>query len=476
VEVTTDNISSIALMLRATVGNPLSRFFIKRLVTKKRLEKILEKYANPKIKLGSVCSLYYPLVKAIINSGARAFGVPEEKMKNFFQERIHRRGLCSVLKGIAHYGITKPQNLLAPFLVVWDITYACNLKCKHCYSNAGKKLKNELSDEEVKRIIDELDEIGVVAIAFSGGEPLVRKNFFEIARYASSKGFYVAVATNGTMITEEVARKMKESGIRYVEVSLDGASPETHDSFRGIEGAFEKAVEGIKNAKEQGMMTAIATTITTHNYYEVEDLIELALKLGVDRFIHFNFIPTGRGEKIVNEDLTPEERERLLRFLYKKSKELKGRLQVFSTAPQYARIALQEALKRGEGEISFTFYGGNVKNRMIGIAEFISGCGAGRMYCGITPDGKVKPCVFMPIIVGDLREKSFSEIWNNSEILKSLRDRSDLKGHCGTCRYKYVCGGCRSRAYAYSGDIKGYDPGCIYNEKILKEAEVYGIH
>jgi len=462
-------------MLRMTVGNPVTRWIIRRLVKedrksgKSRLELILEKYVGEREKLSGICMLYYPLISFVLGSGQRIFGVKDEDFKSFFRDSIKRKGLANVLKSISQHGITKPQKLSAPFLVVWDVTYGCNLRCKHCYATAGKCMENELTTEEALDVIDQLSRAGVVALAFAGGEPLMRKDIYELCSYAASRNMYVAIATNGTMITEEVARKLEESGVRYVEVSIDGSRAEIHDSFRGVDGAFEKAIQGIKNLKKTNILTAIAITVTQENFDDFDNVVELALELGVSRLVEFNFIPTGRGRFIAEKDLTPQQREELLRKMYRKSMELSGRLELFSTAPQYARIALEETRRRGEGEISFTFCGGKVDRRVAEIAEFISGCGAGRLYCAITPDGKVKPCVFMPITVGDLREKSFQEIWDTSEVLKLLRDRENLKGSCSRCQYKYVCGGCRSRAYGYFGDILMPDPGCINNEAFFRE-------
>jgi len=466
---------SLTRMLRMTVGNPVTRWIIRRLIKEDKdsgkpiLEILLEKYVDETRRLKGVCMLYYPLISFVLGSGQRIFGVKNEDFRSFFKDGVKRKGLVNVLKSISQYGITKPQKLSAPFLVVWDVTYGCNLRCKHCYATAGNFMKNELSTEEALDVIDQLSRAGVVALAFAGGEPLMREDIYELCSYAASKNMYVAIATNGTMITEEVARKLQESGVRYVEVSIDGSKPEIHDGFRGVEGAFERAVEGIRNLKKTDILTAIAITLIRDNIHDFDNVIELALELGVSRVVEFNFVPTGRGRFIAEKDLTPEEREDLLRKMYRKSIELSGRLELFSTAPQYARIALEETKRRGEGEISFTFYGGRVDRRVAEIAEFISGCGAGRLYCAITPDGKVKPCVFMPVIVGDLRKGSFQEIWNESELMNMLRDRENLKGSCGKCSYRYVCGGCRARAYGYFGDPLMADPGCVNNKKLFEE-------
>ncbi|HHN81476.1 MAG TPA: radical SAM protein, partial [Methanomicrobia archaeon] len=432
-----------------------------------RVEKVLKRYVGESTSFDMTCRVYYPFVRRIVAYGGKRFEVSEERMKEFFSDPIKRKGLGNVVLSIAKYGITKPQKLRAPFLVVWDITKACNLKCKHCYSSSGRRSRDELNTEDVKRIIDEMDRMGIVAIAFSGGEPLMRPDFYDIAAYASRKNIYTAIATNGTLIDKNVAKKVKKAGIRYVEISIDGADPATHDSFRGVDGAWEKAVEGIKNCKNMGLMTAIASTATTSNIDEIGQIIDLAEDIGVDRFIEFNFIPTGRGRFSLEADLSPTQREGLLKYLYERSQT--SPVEIFSTAPQYARIAIQTIHKHGGGNLSFTFYGGHVEGDLFEIAEFISGCGAGRLYCAVTSSGKVKPCVFMPIVVGNLRKESLYDVWNNSQELKDLRDRSKIRGRCAQCTYKYVCGGCRSRAYGYYGDMEEVDTGCIYNDNAYKE-------
>ena len=305
-------------------------------------------------------------------------------------------------------------------------------------------------------------------LSFSGGEPLINRDFWEVAEYAASKGFYISVATNGTLISEKVAKRMKKVGIRYVEISLDGPNAEIHDEFRGVKGAFNATIRGIKNAKAAGLDVGIATTATHENSDSIPEILKLARELKVDRVIVFDFIPTGRGKEIVYEDLTPVEREKLMKYLYGEWQ--KGDMQIFSTCPAYARISIT-AMDKGTGEkVSPTHFaemeipeefGGAAK----ALTEFIGGCGAGRIYCSIEHNGDIQPCVFMPIKVGDVIKDGFVNVWKNSEVLSKLRDRDAENYACHTCQFRYVCGGCRARAYAYYGDILAPDPGCIIMEK-----------
>jgi len=333
----------------------------------------------------------------------------------------------------------------------------------NCYQRADRPLPDELTTEEGKRLINELADSNVVALAFSGGEPLMRPDFFELAAYARSLGMYVAIATNGTLITREVAKRLKEA-VDYVEVSLDGATAKTHDEFRGIPRSFDRAVDGIKNCVKAGLYTCIATTATKLNQHEMQKTYELANKLGCKRQMIFNFVPTGRGIDMINLDLSPEEREELLEQSYANLVS-GGGCAVLGTAPQLARVALKRAEETDGGPLVSAHFGTstNLGEHTRLLAEFLGGCGAGRCYCAIEPNGDVKPCVFIPIKVGNIREKPFLEIWRDSPVLLDLRDRSKTKGHCSTCEYRYACGGCRARAYGYFGDYHMPDPGCINN-------------
>jgi len=366
-----------------------------------------------------------------------------------------------VLSSIGLYGVTRPQLLKAPFLVVWNFTNACNLRCKHCYQNAGERLANELSTKEKIAVVNELADAGVVAIAFSGGEPLASPEFFDIAKMVRDKGLYVALATNGTMITKDTARTLRKIDVCYVEVSLDAASPELHDSFRGISGSYARSLEGIRHCVEEGIFTSIATTVTRHNVKEVRDLIELGRRMKVSRFIHFNFIPTGRGREITGLDISPEEREELLKILYEESK-IPG-IEVLSTAPQFGRMVVEQSMGKSAAPTHF-YIGESGKWGLKSLAQFIGGCGAGRLYCAIQPDGLVTPCVFMPsLVVGNLRTTRFKTIWRENRILRELRNKDLLKPGCGTCEDRYVCGGCRARSLAYLSDHLAPDVGCIKN-------------
>jgi len=428
------------------------------------LESSLDDYVGKTDKKCAKCGgLYSQIIGFWIEFLRRSLNVKREKAEKLLGDPYARRAVTNLTRTFANLGIKKPLSLFAPFLVVWDFTHKCNLNCKHCYSNSGAVLEEELTTLQALDVVDQLADAGVTALAFSGGEPLSRKDFFEVAGHAVKRDLYVSVATNGTLLTKENARKLKQTGVHYVEVSIDGASASTHDTFRGVNGAFEKAVAGITNSVEEDLCACIATTVTKNNLAEMPAIIDLAEEIGAERFTYFNFVPTGRGKELFEQDLSPEERETLMRYLLNRMS--KGcKTTILTTAPQLARVALECQGPSGTGEVTMSMahmQTAKVSKKAVPLADFIGGCGAGRLYCSLSPQGDVHPCVFLPINVGNLKSERFGDIWLNSNLFNALRDRNNLKGPCGKCSYKYTCGGCRARAKAYEDDIQGSDPGCV---------------
>jgi len=460
--------SALLAGLRLATKTPVTKALIKKLaeeiesngrkttVAFEALRLIAEHDANSCL----TARFYSKILSLVFKAAIAYFHGKEEEVAEALKDSAVRRGLALVLEGLALYGVTVPQKLPAPFLIVWNFTNACNLRCKHCYQRAGLPLSTELTLQEKLNVIKQLDQTGVAAVAFSGGEPTIHPHFPAVLKAAADAGMYTALATNGLIFAERsFAEKLKKLGLRYVEVSVDSADPEKHDQFRGVKGAWEKAVRGLRNAVELGFSTAMATTVTRLNIDEVDDILGLAEEIGVQRVVFFNFIPVGRGEDMKNLDLMPEEREELLKKIYLENQ--KRRLEIYSTAPQFARVSC--ILSNGREIAPTHFY---VKGDPIisSLAEYIGGCGAGRIYAALQPNGDVTPCVFIPsIVVGNIAETPFKKIWSETEVFMTLRDRERLKGICGACPYKYVCGGCRARALAYTGDILGPDPGCILN-------------
>ncbi len=398
----------------------------------------------------------------------KALGFKRAKVEQLLTDKYARNAVLNLVESFEHYGIKKPMSLCAPFLVVWDFTHKCNLRCKHCYSNSGDVEEEELTTEQALAVVDQLADAHVTALAFSGGEPLTRKDFFQVARYAADRGLYVSLASNGTLLTKENVQKLKEAKVNYVDISIDGATAKTHDDFRGVPGAFERAIAGLKNCVDADICTCIATTVGKNNMAELPGIIDLAEKFEAERFTYFNFIPAGRGKDHADQDLSPQEREEVMRYLLNRMS-AGCKTTILATAPQLARVAAQCQGQSGTGEVIMALahmQTVKVTKKAVPLGEFIGGCGAGRLYCAISPQGDVRPCVFLPVNVGSFKTQTFKDIWFNAPMFNAFRNRANLKGSCSKCDYKFICGGCRARSAAYhEGDTLNGDPGCIMGAK-----------
>ena len=454
-------------VMKTIVGNPVTRKVLSGMSKfcevdgKNRLEVALELYVGEREDACRFCRLAERPLASVLKRGAKSFGITEEDMKKTFKNPYWRKGLSCVVRGIADFGVRRPFVPGAPFQVVWDATYACNLNCQHCYAQAGRTSEDEISHEQALDIVDKLAAMGIPALAISGGEPLVRPDILDITRRAANKGMYVSIATNGTLITREKAKQMKDAGVSYLQISIDGADAQTHDAFRGIPGAFDRTIKGVKNSVAEGFFVSIATTVIKKNLDQVPKIIDLCDKLGANWFMAYNFIPTGRGKSIAENDLSPQEREDLLVMMYNKLKETE--VEILTTAPQYARVALQQCQLGGPTIVPTHFMNTEVQGSLFNLTEFIGGCGAGRFYLAIRANGDVSPCVFFPLRVGNILTDDLEEIWKTNHVFEELRNKDVLEDNCGRCDYKYHCGGCRARAYGYFGDYKAADPGCINN-------------
>jgi radical SAM protein with 4Fe4S-binding SPASM domain len=433
------------------------------------LEAALDNYSGKTDKQCGKCSgLYSQIIGFWVEFLRRSLNIKREKVNKLLSDPYAKRAVLNLARSFTYMGIKKPISLYAPFLIVWDFTHKCNLQCKHCYSNSGTIREEELTTKEAISVVDQIADSGVTALAFSGGEPLTRKDFFEVVRHAADRGLYVSVATNGTLLSKENVQKLKKAGVNYLDISIDGASAKTHDEFRGVPGAFDKAMAGLKNCVEADLCVCIATTATKNNLEEMPAIIDLAEEIGAERFTNFNFVPAGRGKAHYDQDLSPQEREKLMRYLLARMS--KGcKTTILTTAPQLARVGLQCQGSSGTGEVTMSMahmQTVKVTKKAVPLADFIGGCGAGRLYCSLSPQGDVHPCVFLPVNVGNLKTEEFEDIWLNSPIFKSFRNRTNLKGSCSKCDYKYICGGCRARSAAYhNGDMLDDDPGCIMGVK-----------
>lgn len=358
-----------------------------------------------------------------------------------------------------HHGRSKHT----PRLVFWELTTGCNLRCIHCRASATELMSpNDLSYSECTKVVDQLAEYAPMILVLSGGEPLWRRDVFDIARYAKGKGIRVALATNGTLVDEAMAHRIAEAGIERVSISLDGADANTHDNFRGHEGAFDAAIRGLRCLQELGISTQINTTVSLHNAHQLPEIMDLAESLKVNAFHLFLLVPVGCGLTI-SEEQTVEgvEAERILNWFYDRSLESKMELKA-TCAPHYYRIVRQrraEARRAGQVLEELPAHGMNAMTR---------GCLAGQAVCFISHEGEVFPCGYLPVAAGSLRTTPFRTIWETAEIFQTLRDTDHLSGKCGVCEFKQVCMGCRARAYGMTGDYLAEEPFCVYEPRQMR--------
>jgi uncharacterized Fe-S cluster-containing radical SAM superfamily protein len=337
-----DSVGAIQLF-KTVADNPAMRRLLRgfssycKTCGENRLEVALQLYGGVRGDACLKCKSAKTVVSTILKTGAKSFGASDEQLREKFNDVYWRRGLVNVIRGIGFFGIRRPFVPGAPFQVVWNTTKLCNLRCKHCYENAGKPEIDELNTAQAIQCIDRLAEAGVVSIAFSGGEPTVRPDILKLIKHAADRSIYVAMATNALVLASlERTREYRRAGLQFVQVSLDGLNPVTHDEFRGVPGAYSRTLQGIKNCVSEGMFTEVASVGTHYNFREIPGIVDLCDQLGVNWFMLYNFIPTGRGVEIMEADLSPDEREELLRTLWLKAKTSK--VEILSTAPQYARI------------------------------------------------------------------------------------------------------------------------------------------
>lgn len=347
----------------------------------------------------------------------------------------------------------RTAHISPPFLISFAVTRKCNLKCKHCYSDAlDEAAPDELSAEEVKRVLDDIAGWGVRLLIFDGGEPLCRDDFIDIARYASSRGLRVVIGSNGTLIDEEVAGRLKAAGVMAVQISIDGANAQTHDAFRGREGAFEEALRGAEACRKTGLLFQFGMTIRRGNLREIPEMLRMAVELGASAAEFFDLVRVPRVKReIPDEALSPQERREVMEWLAEAQRDCPIIIRV-PACPMYPLVLKEKGVRPKH-------FPSELLRR---IPYYDRGCAAGMPngYVQISPNGDVHPCMLLQIKLGNVREESIRRIWESSPILAELRDRNLLKGACGECRYRDECAGCRGRAYEETGDMLAADPGC----------------
>ncbi|RPJ61281.1 MAG: radical SAM protein [Dehalococcoidia bacterium] len=352
-------------------------------------------------------------------------------------------------------------------LVAWEITRSCNLACAHCRASAvNERYPDELSTDDCYRLIDGIVEVGKPIIILTGGEPLARSDVFDIARYAVSKGLRVVMGTNGTLISEQIACELKKVPVSRIAVSLDFPDAPLQDKFRGQSGAYAAAMSGIAAIKKADIELQINCTLTKLNISYLDQLLQISLNLDAVAFHPFFLVPTGRGKGLEEVELSSEAYEKTLNWIYDKQLELGDRIFFKPTdAPHYLRIMKQREkhlAKQGgacAGTLSFSVHPHSITR----------GCLAGTGFCFISHTGIVQGCGYLDIEAGDIKKQTFGKIWSDSPLFNALRDLTNIKGKCGNCEYKRICGGCRARAYEATGDFLEAEPYCLYQPRMQQK-------
>ena len=343
-------------------------------------------------------------------------------------------------------------------LIAWEVTRSCNLACRHCRAEAHPEpYEGELSTEEAKALIDTFPGVGDPIVIFTGGDPMMRPDVYELVAHARGLGLTCAFAPNGTLVTPENAARLREAGVSRCSISIDGADAASHDAFRGVPGAFEASLRGIEYLKAAGLPFQINTTVTRGNLHSFKRIFELCERLGAAAWHIFLLVPMGRAAGLAAEVITAEEYEDVLHWLYEFRKGTSMHLKA-TCAPHYYRIMRQRAHEEGTAVTPETF----------GMDAMTRGCLGGTGFCFISHVGQVQPCGYLELNCGNVRETPFPKIWRESRYFREFRDQRAYEGKCGVCEYHRVCGGCRARAQSMSGNHLGEEPLCSYVPKKLR--------
>jgi len=333
-------------------------------------------------------------------------------------------------------------------ILSWNVTRECNLRCRHCYRDAGAKDPSELDRREAVLLIGEIALAGFKILILSGGEPLLRDDIYELVSHARRAGLRPVLGTNGVLLDDRAAVSLKEAGLARAGISLDSVDAETHDRFRRSRGAWKKSVAAMESCRRAGLEFQMHTTVAGHNREELEKLTDFAVRRGAKAHHIFFLVPSGRGSAMRDSLIAPEEYEPLLKRILEKQQDTGIELKPVC-APQFMRLSEE-----------------------MGIGtRFQRGCLAGTDYCCILPNGDVHPCPYLPLKVGNVRSEPFSRIWEMGSVFKRLRSL-DYSGTCASCGYEKTCGGCRARAFASTGDYMAADYYCGLNRQAVSRGNV----
>ncbi|WP_026905781.1 TIGR04053 family radical SAM/SPASM domain-containing protein [Paucisalibacillus globulus] len=361
-----------------------------------------------------------------------------------------------------------------PFIVIWELTRACQLHCLHCRAEAQHhRHPLELTFEEGKKLIDDIYEMDNPMLVFTGGDPLERPDVFDIAEYAIKKGVRVSMTPSATPnVTKEAMQKAKDIGLARWAFSIDGHCAEVHDHFRGTTGSFDLTMERIKYLHELAMPLQINTVISRYNYEYLDEMAEMVERLGCVLWSVFFLVPTGRGKE--SDMITPAEHEKVFRWLYRLSKRVP--FDIKTTAGQhYRRVVIQQKMRENKGmsDSEHIFYEDAINQgktgQIDGLGRAPKGVNDGNGFVFISHTGDVYPSGLLPIKAGNVRVTPLAKIYRESEIFQNLRNPDKYKGKCGVCEFRHVCGGSRSRAYNVTGDYMESEPYCVYIPKAMRQ-------
>jgi len=413
------------------------------------------------------------IISFVLNAVSKSLNIPKNRFPEILKENIPLKRLTlSYIEGIGKFGVKVPTIPIGPPVVFWSVTHRCNLNCTHCYVDQDAE---ELSFIDSCNIIDQLSEAKNFILIFFGGEALLRKDIFDLMKYASKKNISIALASNGTLITADVAKKIKETGVGYVQVSIDGLK-DVHEQIRGS-GTYEKSISAIKHCLNEGLYTCIGTTITKQNVHQIYELVDLAKSLEVQKLEIVDFVPSGKAFHQSHITLSPLQIEKFslivcdimqnlieedypLSLSYKNpvfSRILAQRFPEMRIVPLFKGIFSKEALSY------FNFsdrLGSGVFSEQSPFSPFVTGCECGVFTLHIKSNGDVTPCPLNPVPLGNVRKNHLQNIWLRSPVLNQYRGLK-YEGKCGKCNYKSICGGCRAKVYLDSGSSIKSDPTCM---------------
>lgn len=361
----------------------------------------------------------------------------------------------------ASHPTQEDDNKYLPRLIAWEMTRSCILNCVHCRAAARYgPYPGELTTEECFRFLEDVVSFSNPIMIMTGGEPMMREDIFDIAAHGTKLGLRMVMSPCGMFVTEEKALRMKEVGIKRISLSIDGATAESHDKFRGVPGAFEGVIQATKVARKVGLEFQVNTTITKHNLHELPQILQLSIDLGAAAYHPFLLVPTGRAANMVEQEISPDDYEKTLTWFYEQRDKVPVMFKP-TCAPHYYRIFRQKEREKGH----------TVTPKTHGFDAMTKGCMGGSTFAFVSHMGKVQICGFLETECGDIRKEPFSKIWDTSEVFLQMRDVDSYGGRCGYCEYRKICSGCRARAYAIHHDYLAEEPYCNYQPKLPKKGD-----